>query len=109
MIVFVIKKIRENKNISLYKLSKMTELSRTYLRKIENNINTNPTISVLEKIASALDVNIKDLFYSKLDFEQLRQIMHEKIDIYGIDSKEALEISHIIDLILNINGTIKNN
>lgn len=109
MIIFVIKEIRENKNITLYRLSKTTGLSRTYLRNIENNINTNPTISVLEKIAAALDVNVKDLFYSELDFEYLRQQMHEKIDRYGVNSKEALELSHIIDLILNINGPIKNN
>lgn len=108
MIVFVIKKIRENKNISLYKLSKITGLSRTYLRKIENNINTNPTLSVLEKIATSLEVDIKDLFYSKLDIDNLKQQMYKKIDMYGINSEEVLEISHIIDLILNIDGPIKN-
>lgn len=109
MLIFNIKNIRLNKNITLYKLSKMTGLSRTYLRNIENNIDTNPTVSVLEKIASVLEVNIKDLFYSELDIECLKKQMYEKIDMYGINSKEALEISSIIDLVLNINGVIKNN
>jgi len=101
MIVFVIKEIRKRKNITLYKLSKDTNLSRTYLRNIENNVNTNPTLSVLIKIANVLDVNIKELFYSELDIEKLRKEMHKKIEKFGINSKQVLQISQIIDLLLN--------
>lgn len=108
MLIFNIKNIRLNKNITLYNLSKKTGLSRTYLRNMENNINTNPTLSVLEKISTALDVNIKDLFYSTLDIENLKKEMHKKIDLNGIDSKEVLQISQIIDLLLNIDAIKKN-
>lgn len=105
MIIFVIKDLRKNRNISLYELSKKTGLSRTYLRDIENNVKTNPTMSALSKIAVALDVNnIKDLFYSELDIEDLRLRMYDRIDKFGIDSKEVLEISQIIDLLLNIDN-----
>jgi len=62
MIVFKIKKIRENKSISLYKLSQETGISRAYLRTLENNKKCNPTVSVLCKIAKVLNVNVKDLF-----------------------------------------------
>lgn len=102
MIVFVIKNIRLSKKISLYKLSKQTNLSRTYLRNLENNISTNPTLSVLEKIATALDVNIKELFYTELDIQQLKKVLYKNIDKFGISSAEALEISQIIDKLLNI-------
>lgn len=108
MLVFNIKNIRLNKNITLYQLSKTTNLSRTYLRNLENNIANNPSTQVLEKIAKALDVNIKTLFYSELDIEELRKEMHKCINKYGLDSKEVLEISQLIDLLLNINGVIKN-
>lgn len=67
MIVFKIKEIRETKNITLYYLSKNTSISRTYLRALENNKKSNPTIQTLYKIALALDVNLKDLFYSEFD------------------------------------------
>lgn len=67
MIVFKIKEIRENKNVTLYYLSKNTGISRTYLRDLENNKKSNPTIQTLYKIALALDVNLKDLFYSEFD------------------------------------------
>ena len=103
MFVFVIKEIREKKDITLYRLSKMTGLSRTYLRNLENNKKNNPTIESLNKIAIALKVNIKDLFYSKLDIEELRKKMHNSIENSGISSPETLEISHIIDLLLNVN------
>lgn len=102
MVIFVIKDIRESKNISQYKLSKLAKVSRTYLRDLENNKKCNPSVEVLEKISKALNVNLKDLFYTALDVEELRKEMYKKIDIYGIDSKEVLHLSQIIDLLLNI-------
>lgn len=102
MIIFNIKSIRIKKKITIYKLAKLTNLSRTYIRKIENNENVNPTLQVLYNIANALDVNIKDLFYTKCDIDYLKQEMYERIDTYGLDSKEALEISQLIDLLVNI-------
>lgn len=102
MVIFNIKTIRIKKRITLYKLSKLTGLSRTYIRNIENNKNINPTIFCLFKIANALEVNIKDLFYTTFDIEDLKQEMYKRIDEYGINSKEALEVSQLIDLLINI-------
>ncbi len=102
MQIFVIKMLRTSKNITLYKLSKDTNLSRTYLRNLENNKTFNPTINVLEKIAVALNVNIKQLFYSLNEIEPLRKEMYRRINIYGLDSKEVMEVSQIIDLLINV-------
>lgn len=102
MQIFVIKKIRESKNITLYKLSKETGISRTYLRDLENNTKFNPTLLMLEKISDALNVKLKDLFYSPNEIENLRKEMYERIDKFGINSKETMEISQIIDLLVNI-------
>lgn len=102
MLIFNIKNIRLNKKVTLYQLSKDTNLSRTYLRNLENNKATNPSLQVLEKISIALQVNIKDLFYSELDIENLKKEMYNRIDNFGIKSKEALEVSQLIDLLLNV-------
>ena len=102
MIVFNIKKIREEKRITLYRLEKLTGISRAYLYRLENNKTTNPTISTLYKIAISLNVNIKDLFYSKFDIESLKEKMYQKIDTYGINSKEVAGLSQLIDLLINI-------
>lgn len=102
MIVFNIQNLRKNKNISLYKLEKLTHLSRAYLSRLENNIKLNPSMNTLMRIANALDVNIKDLFYTTLDINDLKNEMYKRIDKYGINSKEVMEISQIIDLLINI-------
>ena len=102
MIIFVIKNLRKQKNITLNNLCERTGLSHSYLTKLENNHLTNCSTQTLEKIATTLDTNIKNLFYTKLDIDFLKEKLNETIDIYGIDSKEALEISQLIDLIINI-------
>lgn len=102
MLVFNIKNIRISKNISIKKLSKQTGLSRTYIRELENQRKANPTLASLNKIAIALKVNVKDLFYSTIEIEKLRKEMHKRIDEFGINSKEVLEVSQIIDLLVNI-------
>jgi transcriptional regulator with XRE-family HTH domain len=102
MFIFVIKQLRESKNISQYKLSQMTDISRTYIRNLENNKKCNPTLGILSLIADALDVKIKDLFYEDLQINELRNEMHKRIDKYGINSKEVMDISQIIDLLINI-------
>lgn len=102
MFVFVIRNVRKKKNISLYKLAKLTELSYSYLSELENNKVFNPSLKTMYKIATALDVKVDDLFYSELDIEDLKKEMYNKIDVYGINSKEALEVSQIIDLLINV-------
>lgn len=102
MLIFVIRQVRKNKNISLSELSRRTNISRAYLFDLENNRRFNPTLKILSDISGALEVNIKDLFYTELDLENLREEMYKKIDEYGINSKEVLEISQVIDLLINI-------
>ncbi len=102
MYIFAIKPLRKSRNISLYELSNLTGVSRTYLRNLENNKSFNPTLFILDKIAEALNVTIKDLFYYDNDIEDLREEMNIRIEKFGIHSKEVLEISQIIDLLVNV-------
>lgn len=54
---------RNNKKVTLVKLSKMTGISKSTLNNIENE-RVSPTIAELEAIAKALNMNITDLFDS---------------------------------------------
>lgn len=108
-IVFNIKSIREQKKISLYRLSKLTGISRQYLSNIEKNKVNNPTVSVLLSIADALQINVKKLFYTDFDIDVLRNKMHNNIDKYGLNSSEVLEISQLIDLLMLIDMKEKKN
>lgn len=102
MIVFRIKQIRESKNITAYRLAKDVKISRSYLSELENNKKINVSLQVLVDIADYLKVNVKDLFYTTFDINSLKQKMYRRISKYGINSLEALEISQIIDLLINI-------
>lgn len=102
MIVFRIKQIRESKNVTAYRLAKDVKISRSYLSELENNKKMNVSLQVLVDIADYLKVNVKDLFYTTFDINSLKQKMYRRIDKYGINSPEALEISQIIDLLINI-------
>ena len=61
-----IKLLRFKKNISQEKLSELSDISRSVMGKIERG-EISTTLSSVEKIACALDVNILDLF----DFSDL--------------------------------------
>lgn len=102
MVVFVIKQLRKQKKISQYRLSKMTNISRTYIRNLETNKQTNPTLLILCSIAEALEVNIKDLFYSRLDINLLKEELYVKIEKYGLGSDEVMEINQLLDLLVNL-------
>lgn len=102
MFVFIIKNIRKRKNVSLKELSEKTKISKSYLHEIENNLKYNVTLDKLYKIAAVLDVNVKDLFYTVLDIENLRKELHAKISEYGLNSEQSLEVSKIIDLLVNL-------
>ena len=102
MVIFVIKNIRKSKNISLYKLSKLTGITRSYLRDLENNNKNNPTLKTLTQIANALDVKIKDLFYEHIEIDSLKEKLYKSIELNGINAEETIEISKVIDLLVNI-------
>lgn len=56
-----LKKLRAKKGLSLEKIARLADLSLNTIVKIENGVNTNPTIETLQKIAKALDVSVDDL------------------------------------------------
>lgn len=102
MFVFVIKRIRLEKGLSIYKLSQTTGINRSYLTQLENNKKFNPSLKTMYLIAHALDCKIDDLVYGELDIENLKEEMYHKMDEYGKTSNEALEVSQVIDLLINI-------
>ncbi|HQM35120.1 MAG TPA: helix-turn-helix transcriptional regulator [Candidatus Paceibacterota bacterium] len=56
-----LKKLRDKNGYSLEKVARLADLSLNTIVKIENGINTNPTIETLTKIAKALEVGVDDL------------------------------------------------
>jgi len=56
-----IKKLRQSKELSQDRLSKLADVSYNSIIKLETGGITNPTIETLQKIAKALGVSVDDL------------------------------------------------
>lgn len=56
-----IKRLRQEKELSQDKLSKLADLSLNTVVKIELDDSPNPTIETIQKIAKALGVSVDDL------------------------------------------------
>ena len=52
---------RQRAGLSLARLAEETGMSKTYLLRLESDEEANPSLDVLTKVASALDVTVADL------------------------------------------------
>ena len=60
----LLKEKRKERNLTLVQLSDRTGISTTHINDIENNIKE-PSISMMVRIAKALDLKIEDLYRVK--------------------------------------------
>ncbi|AZU63881.1 helix-turn-helix domain-containing protein [Neobacillus mesonae] len=61
-----LKQLREEKGFSLTKLSELTGISKSYLSLIERDIQTNPSLDIVEKVSRALEVEV-DFFINNTE------------------------------------------
>lgn len=54
--------IRKKRKVTQTELARLTGLSRQYINQIENGKASNVSVNIALKIASALDVDVGDLF-----------------------------------------------
>ncbi|CAH0119023.1 MULTISPECIES: helix-turn-helix domain-containing protein [unclassified Paenibacillus] len=60
-------KLRVKKGFSLSELAESAGVAKSYLSAIERNIQRNPSIQFLEKIAAVLDVTVEELLHEVMD------------------------------------------
>lgn len=66
-----IQQFRKEKGISLSELADKADVAKSYLSNVERNIQSNPSIQFIEKIADALQVSVHALLYDKsIDMEE---------------------------------------
>lgn len=102
MYVFQIKRLRKSKDISQYMLAKEAKINRSYLVQLENGTKRNPSLDILYRISKALNVNIKDLFYTFEDIPYLKKKLNIIVSKFGNSSSEAIELNYIIDDLLSL-------
>jgi XRE family transcriptional regulator, master regulator for biofilm formation len=61
MIGLRIRSLREEKGYSISELAKRAGISKSYLSQIERNLQVNPSLQLLSKLARTLDATLDDL------------------------------------------------
>lgn len=84
-----IKSLREKKGYSITKLADLAGISKSYLSYIERNMQNNPSLQVMAKIAAPLDSNIEYL----LGEEHLPKIHEDEM----LDEEWRLIIKNAVD------------
>lgn len=90
-----VKEICKEKGITIQKLAEKMNISRVGL---SQHINGNPSVEVLERIAGALNIEVRDLF-EKSSTEVVGAVRIGG-DTHVINSKE--DIKKLVDLIVNV-------
>lgn len=75
-----IKKLRENKKMSISELAEKAGVAKSYLSSIERNIQSNPSIQFMEKIGQVLGVSVKELL-GESSMESTDQLDGEWLEI----------------------------
>lgn len=66
MIGYRVKSLREERKMSISELSAKSGVAKSYISSLERNLQTNPTILVLEKIARILCIKVDALLLNEL-------------------------------------------
>ncbi|WP_080848418.1 helix-turn-helix domain-containing protein [Cytobacillus gottheilii] len=66
-----VKKLRMEKKLSLSELAEQAGVAKSYLSSLERNLQTNPSIQFLEKVAGVLDVPVDHLIHEQINKEEL--------------------------------------
>ena len=66
-----VKKFRQEKKMSLSELAEQAGVAKSYLSSLERNLQRNPSIQYLEKIASVLGVPVDNLINEQTNKESL--------------------------------------
>ena len=73
--------IRQSKKISIYKLSKDSEVSESHIRNLERGIK-NATVETLEMLVKHLDMTMSEFFNEDNDASYLTQKEKTLLDYY---------------------------
>ncbi|MCS0824395.1 helix-turn-helix domain-containing protein [Cytobacillus firmus] len=66
-----VKRLRQEKKMSLSELADQAGVAKSYLSSLERNLQTNPSIQFLEKIAGVLKVPVDHLIHEQINKEDL--------------------------------------
>ena len=69
-----IKRLRLQKGISLTELAEKAGVAKSYISSIERNLQKNPSIQFLEKIAAVLQIPVDTLLHDEITLAELQKL-----------------------------------
>ncbi len=85
-----LKKVRESKNISVYKLSQLSGVSETHIRDLERG-DRNPSFDTLSRLAEPLGLKLSELFNESDEVSFLNSDEKELVECYRLLSDDKAE------------------
>lgn len=79
-----IKYIRESRNIGVNELSRLSGVNASYISALERDEKKNPSVAILEKLATALDVSIDEIMKSE-------PVKYDDLERWDKDSEQVKE------------------
>lgn len=73
-----IQQLRLNKGMSLTELAERAGVSKSYLSTVERDIQSNPSIQFLEKLAEVLDISVHAFLHNTNDHEENSAALDEE-------------------------------
>jgi XRE family transcriptional regulator of biofilm formation len=90
-----IAKLRKQRGYSLTELANLTNISKSYLSNIENNINKNPSLQIISKVATVLNVDLITIVNSGNPDDSNVYLEKEWVDFVRELKESGLEVDQI--------------
>lgn len=93
-----LKQLRTSKNLSVYKLARMTDVSENHIRSIEKG-NSRPSVFTLEKLLTALGTNLAEFFNEEQSVLYPTELEQELLlAVRRLDPEQAKALIHLAAL-----------
>jgi XRE family transcriptional regulator, master regulator for biofilm formation len=97
--------IRKRRGLTLSELADRANVSKSYLSNLERNLNKNPSIQVIEKISTVLDVGLTTILQFNSPEENKHLLESEWLDFIhelkdsGIEKEQLQQYKTVIEFI----------
>ena len=87
-----LKELRKKKGYSLDKLSERTGISKSYLSLIERDIQSNPSLDILNRIAKTFEIEVEELVWEE------KEVITGGTPVPDLQIKSSLKIEIVLPL-----------
>jgi XRE family transcriptional regulator, master regulator for biofilm formation len=100
-----INRIRKRRGLTLSELADRANVSKSYLSNIERNLNKNPSIQVLKKLAAVLDVDLNSILQAEEPLETQHFLESEWLDFIhdlqdsGVEKEQLQQYKTVIEFV----------